>query len=172
MRTAVDACETYKMGLKATRGPQALTSSHSVRARQRPPVPHLADRPVPPAAAAHTPTQTSSYTNFTPNLYSTSPPPRASVPHACPPLTRPQMAGSIIVYNASSSPCHVFVSKYTNSSGSDDWYTLQPGQRDSWARSGWELVAFKNGDDSVRNGVYVARDTTVTYNGITSITTN
>lgn len=80
------------------------------------------------------------------------------------------MAGSIIVHNKSSGACHVFVSKYSNSSGSDDWYILQPGQRDSWSRNGWEVVAFKNGDDSFRAGLYVKKDTTVVFNGMNSIT--
>lgn len=81
------------------------------------------------------------------------------------------MTGSIIIHNASSGPCHVFVSKYSNSSGSDDWFILQAGQSDSWARNNWELVAFKNGDDTDRGGVYVRVDSTVTYHGVHNITT-
>ncbi|OJT14024.1 hypothetical protein TRAPUB_9414 [Trametes pubescens] len=79
------------------------------------------------------------------------------------------MTGSIIVHNATSEPCHVFVSKYSRQSANDDWYVLQPGQRDSWARDGWEVVAFKNGDDTDRGGVYVRVNTTVTFNGLYNI---
>lgn len=82
------------------------------------------------------------------------------------------MAGSIIVQNNSAGACHVFVSTYSNSKGSDDWYVLQPGQRDSWDRSGWELVAFKSGDDTTRSGVYVPKNSTVTFHGFGGITTN
>lgn len=81
------------------------------------------------------------------------------------------MPGSIIVHNATSRPCHVFVSKYSNPSGSDDWYILQAGQSDSWGRDGWELVAFMNDDDTDRGGVYVPLNTSVTYNGLHDITT-
>ncbi|RPD67411.1 hypothetical protein L227DRAFT_23765 [Lentinus tigrinus ALCF2SS1-6] len=63
--------------------------------------------------------------------------------------------GSIIVVNSSSSPIWVFVSKYTNDNGSDQWYKLEPGQRDSWSRNGWEAVGFKNVQDTDRAGTYV-----------------
>ncbi|KAI0631126.1 hypothetical protein C8Q77DRAFT_1159828 [Trametes polyzona] len=81
------------------------------------------------------------------------------------------MAGSIIVVNASSSPCQVFVSKY--SGGNDNWFTLAPGQSDSWARDGWELVAFKSGDANYndRAGVYVRANSTITYRGLHNIST-
>ncbi|KAI0631114.1 hypothetical protein C8Q77DRAFT_1159815 [Trametes polyzona] len=81
------------------------------------------------------------------------------------------MGGSIIVINASSGPCHVFVSKYSHSSGHDDWFTLGPGQRDSWSRDGWEVVAFKNDGDTDRSGVYVNTNSTVTYHDLHNITT-
>ena len=75
--------------------------------------------------------------------------------------------GSIIIINNSSSTCHVFVSKYTQSDGSDDWYTVGPGQRDSWTRNaGWELVAFRSEDNSDRSGVYVRVNSTVQFNGL------
>ncbi|KAH9855364.1 hypothetical protein C2E23DRAFT_815531 [Lenzites betulinus] len=80
------------------------------------------------------------------------------------------MTGSIIVFNATSSPCHVFVSKYSRSSADDSWFTLAPGARDSWARDGWEVVAFKNDRDSDRGGVYVRVDSTVTFHGLHNIT--
>ncbi|KAI0822986.1 hypothetical protein BC628DRAFT_1411990 [Trametes gibbosa] len=82
------------------------------------------------------------------------------------------MTGSIIVINATASPCHVFVSKYSRPSAHDDWYTLAPGTRDSWARDGWEVVGFKNDNDSDRGGVYVRVNTTVTYGGLHLISTS
>ncbi|KAI0666556.1 hypothetical protein C8Q78DRAFT_984005 [Trametes maxima] len=80
------------------------------------------------------------------------------------------MPSSIIVANKSSVPIRVFVSKYTNSKGHDDWYTLAPGTSDSWERSGWELVAFKNDDDSDRSGVYVHANHSVTYHSLHNLT--
>ncbi|KAI0631147.1 hypothetical protein C8Q77DRAFT_189458 [Trametes polyzona] len=77
--------------------------------------------------------------------------------------------GSIIVVNANSLPCHVFVSKYSRPSAHDDWYTLEPGQRSSWTREGWELVAFKNAADTSRAGVYVRLNTTVTFHDLNAI---
>ena len=81
-----------------------------------------------------------------------------------------QMTGSIIVINNGTEACHVFVSKYSNAQGSDDWYQLGPGQSDTWSRSGWELVAFKNDGDTNRAGRYVRADTTVTFDGLGNIT--
>ncbi|KAI0763086.1 hypothetical protein BD413DRAFT_484570 [Trametes elegans] len=80
--------------------------------------------------------------------------------------------GSIIVVNASSSPLHVFVSKYNG--GNDDWFTVQPNARDSWSRKsgGWEVVAFKNSDDTDRAGRYVRVDSTVTYRSLSNISVN
>ena len=80
------------------------------------------------------------------------------------------MAGGINIRNVSSGNCHVFVSKYSNAQGSDDWYQLGPGQSDTWSRSGWELVAFKNDGDTNRAGRYVLADTTVTFDGLGNIT--
>ncbi|KAI0631130.1 hypothetical protein C8Q77DRAFT_1159831 [Trametes polyzona] len=80
------------------------------------------------------------------------------------------MTGSIIVVNNSGSPCHLFVSKYSRPSAHDDWYTLESGQRESWARDGWELVAFKNDDDTLRKGVYVRVNSTVTFHNIGNVT--
>ena len=80
-----------------------------------------------------------------------------------------QMTGSIIVINNSTEACHVFVSKYTNKSASDDWFQVPPGQRESWQRNGWELVAFKNAADTLRAGVYVRLNTTVTFHDLNDI---
>ncbi|KAI0737933.1 hypothetical protein C8Q80DRAFT_283812 [Daedaleopsis nitida] len=81
---------------------------------------------------------------------------------------RSQM-GSIIVVNASSQTVSCFVSKYSNSGGDDSWFTLSPGQRDSWGRNGWELVAFKNAGDTNRGGVYTRVDSTVTFHDFNNI---
>ncbi|KAI0366846.1 hypothetical protein BV20DRAFT_1055335 [Pilatotrama ljubarskyi] len=78
--------------------------------------------------------------------------------------------GSIIVVNETEGPMYVFVSSYSNDTGDDDWYNIGPRKRDSWDRDGWELVAFKNQDDTWRAGVYVPTDTTVTYRGLNDIT--
>ena len=80
-----------------------------------------------------------------------------------------QMTGSIVVINNSFTPCHVFVSKYTNKSASDDWYTIPVAQRESWQRNGWELVAFKNDADTERAGKYVRVDSTVTFTSLGNI---
>ncbi|KAI0676445.1 hypothetical protein C8Q78DRAFT_1073250 [Trametes maxima] len=71
---------------------------------------------------------------------------------------------NIIVINKSSSAVSAFVSKYSNSDGDDSWFNLAPGARDSWNRAGWELVAFKNANDSNRAGVYVPSNAVVTFN--------
>ncbi|KAI0356081.1 hypothetical protein OH77DRAFT_1520632 [Trametes cingulata] len=81
-----------------------------------------------------------------------------------------QMAGSIIVINESCGPMHVFVSKYSNKNGGDAWYTIEAGERDSWSRPGWEVVAFKDANDTHRAGVYVPTNSTVTYRGLNDIT--
>ena len=82
------------------------------------------------------------------------------------------MTGSIIVINNGTEACHVFVSKYTNKSASDDWYQVPAGQRESWQRNGWELVAFKNDSDSDRAGRYVAVNSTVTFKDLGNISVN
>ncbi|KAI0642683.1 hypothetical protein C8Q79DRAFT_1013353 [Trametes meyenii] len=76
---------------------------------------------------------------------------------------------SIIVINKSSSAVSVFVSKYSNSSGDDSWFTVAAGGRDSWGRKGWELVAFKNASDTDRAGVYVPANSVVTFNDLAHI---
>ncbi|KAL0572587.1 hypothetical protein V5O48_009379, partial [Marasmius crinis-equi] len=72
------------------------------------------------------------------------------------------MAGSIIVHNKSNQDINVFVSKYSKD-GSDDWFVVKAGQSESWSRSGWELVAFKNSFDSQRAGVYIPSNRAVTF---------
>ena len=80
--------------------------------------------------------------------------------------------GAIIVVNNSSAAIHVFVSKYSNSNGSDEWYTIAAGKRDSWARSGWELVAFKNANDTDRAGTYVPVNSEVVFTDLAHVTVN
>lgn len=77
--------------------------------------------------------------------------------------------GSIIVINSSSSHILVFVSKYSNPQGYDDWFKLAPGHRDSWSRSDWELVAFKDDNDTDRAGVYVRVNSCVTFKSFKEI---
>ncbi|KAI0676446.1 hypothetical protein C8Q78DRAFT_1073251 [Trametes maxima] len=76
---------------------------------------------------------------------------------------------NIIVINNSSSAISVFVSKYSNSNGDDSWFTISPGARDSWNRAGWELVAFKNANDTNRAGVYVPTNAVVTFHDFVHI---
>ncbi|KAI9067858.1 hypothetical protein FKP32DRAFT_1562880 [Trametes sanguinea] len=77
--------------------------------------------------------------------------------------------GSIIVINSSGSTVAAFVSKYSNSGGDDGWFNLAAGGRDSWGRNGWELVAFKDSNDTTRAGVYVKVDSTVTFYSFSNI---
>lgn len=75
---------------------------------------------------------------------------------------------AIIVHNASGSAVDLFVSKYHG--GSDEWYTVKAGTRDTWNRdgAGWELVAFKvSGGD--RAGVYVPTNSLVTFKSLNDI---
>ena len=77
--------------------------------------------------------------------------------------------GAITIINNSSHPIQAFVSKYSNSDGSDKWFTLAPRTRDTWSRKSWELVAFKNPNDSQRAGVYVRVNSTVTFKSFENI---
>jgi hypothetical protein len=61
--------------------------------------------------------------------------------------------GSFLVNNRSGAI--VFCCISTASGGNGDWFKLAPGENETWRRSGWETVAFKNGDDTERKGVYV-----------------
>ncbi|KAJ8092626.1 hypothetical protein PM082_006951 [Marasmius tenuissimus] len=73
--------------------------------------------------------------------------------------------GSIIVHNASGrNDIQAFVSKYCDQ-GSDAWYRLDSGQRESWGRKDgwWEFVAFKDDADTQRAGKYVRVNSTVTF---------
>ena len=79
------------------------------------------------------------------------------------------MTGSIIVANGTGQPIWCFVSKYSNSSGDDSWFQINANTRESWGRNGWELVAFKNGNDTTRAGVYVNVEATVTFHAFNNI---
>jgi len=69
---------------------------------------------------------------------------------------------SITVLNNTTTIINVFISKY--SGGDDNWFPLAPGQKDTWTRSGWELVAFKFEDDD-RRGIYVRPSRFITVYG-------
>ncbi|KAF3280559.1 hypothetical protein TWF970_002773 [Orbilia oligospora] len=80
------------------------------------------------------------------------------------------MTGFIRVSNNSSFAVRVFVSKYNG--GNDDWFTLQPGGSDNWSRKGgWEVVVFRDGDDTNRVGRYVRANTSLVFNGFDSVET-
>ncbi len=78
------------------------------------------------------------------------------------------MTGSIMVINGTEKEIFVFVSKY--SGGDDTWLKLDAGGRESWARSGWELVAFRDANDDIRAGVYVPVNSVVTFFSFKHIT--
>jgi len=78
---------------------------------------------------------------------------------------------SFTVLNNSNRTIWVFVSKYSisSSSGDDNWFKLVHGDKDTWARSNWELVAIKF-DDEDRRGVYVHPSRFITVNSKDNIT--
>lgn len=48
--------------------------------------------------------------------------------------------------NASREDVYCFVTRFNG--GSDEWFKVRAGYRDSWGRrNGWELVAFTDADD-------------------------
>lgn len=78
---------------------------------------------------------------------------------------------NISVINQSGETISVFVSKYTDQNGSDEWFKIQPNAQESWKRTGWELVAISFSPDDDRRGVYVKCPATVRVHGKNSITT-
>ncbi|KAJ8092625.1 hypothetical protein PM082_006950 [Marasmius tenuissimus] len=74
--------------------------------------------------------------------------------------------GSFIIHNKSPEFQNIqaFVSNYCGQ-GSDSWYSVKPGQRDSWGRKDgwWEIVAFKDDNDTQRAGVYCKCNSTVIF---------
>lgn len=78
-------------------------------------------------------------------------------------------SGCIIVVNQNPKPITVFVSKYSDTSASDDWQTIAPGQRMSFNRRWWELVAIKLDKDHERAGAYVTVNHTVVFRDLNNI---
>ncbi len=78
--------------------------------------------------------------------------------------------GSIIVINSSGQEVSAFVSKYSRNSADDNWFKVAANAHESWTRDGWELVAFKDSNDTHRAGVYVPVNSTVTFHSFTNIT--
>ncbi|KAI0323946.1 hypothetical protein GY45DRAFT_1332089 [Cubamyces sp. BRFM 1775] len=77
--------------------------------------------------------------------------------------------GPIIVVNNSTGSVHAFVSIYNTPNGNGSWQLIPSGVAYSWSRNDWEVVAFKNADDTKRAGVYVQVDTTVIYNSLSNL---
>ena len=75
--------------------------------------------------------------------------------------------GEIIVTNNSGAAVSVFVSN--TSGGSDAWYSVPDNTSETWSRTSWEVVVFKNDDDTDRAGVYVRVDSTVVYKSLDDI---
>jgi len=61
--------------------------------------------------------------------------------------------GAITVVNRSTETVQCQISN--KSGGSASWYTLQPGETESWGRNGWENVAIKAGNR--QSGLWVNR---------------
>ncbi|KAI0356066.1 hypothetical protein OH77DRAFT_1424378 [Trametes cingulata] len=99
---------------------------------------------------------------------------RSVIPNTTATAPSPDMSGSIIVANASPKPFCVFVSSFSQSTLAapevEQWHTLEPGARASWARSGWELVAFRTPRDVDRAGVYVKANSLVVLYSLARIT--
>lgn len=66
------------------------------------------------------------------------------------------MSGIFKISDASgATDTQCFVSKWTNSNGSDDWFPIGVAPQ-NWSRGpGWELVAFKNTAENSRRGWYL-----------------
>jgi hypothetical protein len=78
---------------------------------------------------------------------------------------------NITVINQSGQTISVFVSKYTEQDGSDDWFKIQPNAQETWKRKGWELVAISFEPNDDRQGVYIKCPATVRVYGKGSIST-
>ena len=77
---------------------------------------------------------------------------------------------SIIVQNLSPNDIYCFVSKYSHEEADDSWFKLAAnGGTSSWSRSSWELVAFKNLNDSTRAGVYIQTNKKVIFSDFNNI---
>lgn len=79
------------------------------------------------------------------------------------------MGYTITVCNNTDERVECFISNFATKNGSDDWYPIEAEERDSWNRShgGWEVVGFRNADDSVRAAKYldVRKAVVVNFNG-------
>ncbi|KAJ2991119.1 hypothetical protein HDV02_003946 [Globomyces sp. JEL0801] len=69
----------------------------------------------------------------------------------------------ITLRNSSAHTIQVFVTKYSNSDGSDDWFELQPNAVEQWHRKNWECLVVK--DRGNRAGVYLSEGSTIRYQG-------
>lgn len=75
-----------------------------------------------------------------------------------------------MVENKSGKTVEVFVSRYSNTNGSQAWVTLKHGETDTRPRYYYELVVFREpGVDAKREGVYVAHDSHIVFNGFGAI---
>jgi hypothetical protein len=61
--------------------------------------------------------------------------------------------GGFLINNRSNITISCWIS--TSSGGSNEWFRMRPGEKDTWKRSGWETIAFRNEDDTERTGIYV-----------------
>lgn len=77
--------------------------------------------------------------------------------------------GSMQIQNKSNCRVVCFVSTYSNKDGSDAWYTISSQSGDTWIRMGWELVAFKDEDDTRRAGVYAPVNSRIIFHSFDNI---
>lgn len=67
---------------------------------------------------------------------------------------QPYIDTAFYIRNVSGQDISCFISKYTG--GDDNWFRLSSSFSDGrWGHSGWEVVVFKNADDSQRRGLYL-----------------
>lgn len=60
-----------------------------------------------------------------------------------------------VIDGSGSTDTQCFISKYTYSEGSDNWYAIGSTPERWGLGSGWELVAFRTAADCKRRGWYV-----------------
>ena len=70
--------------------------------------------------------------------------------------------GNFRIYNRTNTKIFVFISKYSNNGGCDEWYPLEAGSYDDWNRNGREVVAVKFHDND-RSGIYTTPTTLSVY---------
>ncbi|KAJ3490805.1 hypothetical protein NLI96_g1168 [Meripilus lineatus] len=77
-------------------------------------------------------------------------------------MSYPYVEDGFRIRNTSDHAIKCFVSSYNG--GSDEWYDLSSSYKgDSWKRNGWEVVAFKNENDTRRVGFYLNTRDKTTY---------